>query len=91
MIKFNDIIGKNIAVHCDTEEKAKKFLQECENRGLEWIDGDSPMTNISNIWHINMEYTCYAIKNYVITYENVEYFKIVRYELIEYNDVLFED
>lgn len=28
------------AVHCDTEEKAKAFLRECDEQGIEWCGGD---------------------------------------------------
>ncbi len=28
------------AVHCDTEEKAKAFLKECDEQGIKWAGGD---------------------------------------------------
>jgi hypothetical protein len=28
------------AVHCDTEEKAREFLKECDEQGIKWCTGD---------------------------------------------------
>lgn len=42
MKNFNWEEFKNgeIAVHCDTEEKANDFLKECNKQGITWTDGD---------------------------------------------------
>jgi hypothetical protein len=48
-----------IAVHCDTEEKAKAFLAECEQRGLRWHDGQLP-TKI-NPWSDEKVDTCIIV------------------------------
>jgi len=48
-----------IAVHCDTEEKAKAFLKECEERGYKWGHSGSPLTSEAN-WGKNICYSIYA-------------------------------
>jgi hypothetical protein len=52
------------AVHCDTEEKAREFLKECEARNIKWAFGDKPTAwNISDC--TNKTYDC---KNSVLTW-----------------------
>ena len=41
-MNINKIINKRIAVCCDTEEKVKAFLAECEKAGVKWYDGRNP-------------------------------------------------
>lgn len=88
-MKIDDITGKNIVVHCDIEEEAGKFLQECGKRGFRWANGDKP-TCYTN-WDNFESDTCYAITDDGITYECVEYFIYNRYKIIEYDDTLFDD
>lgn len=88
-MNIKDIIGKNIAVHCDFEEKAVKFLQECEKRGFRWFSGDKP-TCYTN-WDLHKSHTCYAVSDDGIIYSCVEYCINNRYKIIEYDDILFED
>lgn len=46
------------AVHCDTEEKAKSFLWECENQGMLWKCGEKP--TIRTRWETYNKLTCYS-------------------------------
>ena len=47
MKNFNweDFKNGKIAVHCDTEEKAKDFLKECEKQEIKWVCGDKATHN----------------------------------------------
>lgn len=47
-----------IAVHCDTEEKAKDFLKECKNRNINWLTGRDVTKR--NYWEEYKEDTCYC-------------------------------
>lgn len=47
-----------IAVHCDTEEKAKDFLKECKNRNINWCTGRDVTKR--NYWEEYKEDTCYC-------------------------------
>jgi len=39
---FKDLFNK-YSVHCDTKDKAIKFLQLCEDNNIEWCSGDKPL------------------------------------------------
>lgn len=60
------------AVHCDTEEKAKSFLWECEQQGITWGGVDKP-TNITYFDSYGV-FTCYSCiwKNSSLGYGDVE-------------------
>ena len=46
------------AVHCDTEEKAKAFLKECDEQGMKWNAGRNP--NAYTNWNYYKEKTLYS-------------------------------
>lgn len=46
-----------IAVHCDTEEKAKRFCNLMHEHGLKWRDGTSCIKE--NFWNVHKDKTCY--------------------------------
>lgn len=56
----------NIAVHCDTEEKAKDFLMECDKNDIKWETGE--YTHESTKWNKHKKETSYLyyIKGVVI-------------------------
>lgn len=45
------------AVHCDTEEKAKEFLKECDKHGIKYGSGTSCLSQTH--WNVYKEKTCY--------------------------------
>lgn len=45
------------AVHCDTKERARMFLNECAERGIKWCDGEDCSKNTH--WGNYREKTCY--------------------------------
>ena len=49
------------AVHCDTEEKAKQFLKECDEHGIKWCTGHRPMVEQKETrWERFRELTSYG-------------------------------
>lgn len=66
-----------IAVHCDTEEKAKAFLKECHDRGMEWYSGESLLSH-SN-WEVYHEETCYTSE---VTFSPKSHFEEEGYTII---------
>lgn len=66
-----------IAVHCDTEEKAKAFLKECHDRGLTWRDGESLLSK--SIWDVYREETCYTSE---VTFSPKSHFEEEGYTII---------
>ena len=58
--QFDDLyLGK--AVHCDTEEKANKFLELAHGVGYKWSSGMS-LLEATNRWSNNKKYTYYTIE-----------------------------
>ncbi|EPY2296344.1 hypothetical protein ACXATC_004037 [Clostridium sporogenes] len=87
-IKFNWEGFKNseFMVHCDTEEKAKDFIKQCYDKGIEWkYDGSKNKTN----WHIHEKDTCYVINdiyNNILNHCRIKFcieqgFKIIEWEI----------
>lgn len=63
----------NIAIHCNTEEKANDFLNYLNSLGLKWFNEDSLLDY--NNWEDYKEDTCYDFYNKGITYDNYSYYK----------------
>lgn len=83
-----------IAVHCDTEEKADDFLKECEKRNIKWIGGDNATHH--NHYSVNFGLTCYCGKKGVLTYSDKVYFiqegtTIVKWEVKEVKERTFKE
>lgn len=56
MFDWDRFKNGEIAVHCDTEEKAKHFLKECDKQGIMWsINRANHHTN----YDVYYETTCY--------------------------------
>ena len=96
MKNFNWEEFKNgeIAVHCDTEEKADDFLKECEKRNIKWIGGDNATHH--NHYSVNFGLTCYCGKKGVLTYSDKVYFiqkgtTIVKWEVKEVKERTFKE
>ena len=68
----------NIAVHCDTEEKAKDFLEKCDEQGMG--------TMKFNCWEIAKEYTSYScmLMYGCIGYAHCEFHKSKGMKIIEW-------
>ena len=57
-IDWDEFKAGKIAVHCNTEEKAKAFLRECDARGIKWRGGDK--ASKETCYHAYGVNTCYA-------------------------------
>lgn len=78
---WDDFKNKKIVVKCNTEEKAKDFLKECEKQGLEWFDGKAT----SRFYYYDG--ICYVYKydgNDYIQYSSEGFYSINGYEVIEW-------
>lgn len=97
---FKDIIENNVIIHCDTEEKSNKFLQECKNKGVVWKSGE-PIKGY-NYWNTFKSDTHYYISsNMRVSYGNLEDFLsetdegyTIKYKIIDFEEfqksILFE-
>lgn len=69
-----------IAVHCDTEEKAKAFLAECDKQGIKWHLGEK-LTELT-CWDDETKETCY-INRWGLQYSNKSYYSEHGYTIVE--------
>lgn len=72
----------NIAIHCDTEEKAKKLLKYLHKKGFTWYGGTS-LTEKAN-WLEYKNETCYTSE---VMFCNREYFIEDNYNILSFNDI----
>jgi hypothetical protein len=86
---YDKIVNPNTYIHCDTEWKAKNFINWCVAVGL---DIDNPLLNIS--WNAYEEDSCYYLCNdyvsreiFVMDKNNVPSdYNILRYEEVVFNN-----
>lgn len=82
MFDWDRFKSGEIAVHCDTEEKANYFLRECEREDIIWSGGDKATHH--NNYSVHYEETCYFCRSKKITYCDREYFNKKRIEIIKW-------
>ena len=76
--------GREIAVHCNTEEKAKNFFEECMNNGIvAWCGGESLIQNDDTEWGNYRAETCYSNTDN-IEYDGLEWFQENSYKIVEW-------
>ena len=90
--------GEKVAVHCDTEEKAKAFMSLAKSFGYTWCNGES-LDNQSYIRNYG-DKLCLTIESIfdkqgiavaVLNYMKANNYKIVEFELDEPNGFAIED
>jgi len=64
----NTDIFEGIAIHCDTEEKAKVLLKFAYSFGLKWCNGDSFLEKTD--YDVYRKNTCYNILNGTFAYKS---------------------
>ena len=79
MKKFNWEDRENTVVHCDTEEKAKDFIKECNKRGIKFNTGID-----KNYWENHTENICYRLFKNTIVYSGKMFYKNEGYEILEW-------
>lgn len=75
-----------LAIHCDTEEKAKKLLKVFDKLGHCWASGDSYIKYTD--WKIYKDETCYTNDG---CYGDVECFRKENNTILEFDEIEFED
>lgn len=96
MFDWDRFENKKIAVHCDTEEKAKDFLKECSSKGMTWGNGDSLLNKIN--WEYYKESTYYRLydSDTRIYFGNVDWdesknIEIIKWEVKEMKELTFKE
>ena len=89
-MKFNweDFKNGKIAVHCKTEEEAKKFIRQCYKHGLKWHYGNENTTHWKDVsgtiyYECDNEHIYYGNFNWKINQIVVEYKEDNKMELKE--------
>lgn len=72
----------DIAVHCNTEEKAKDFLKKCDKEGIRWQRGQ--YTHEFTKWDIFKERTSYSFFINGIAITRLDLDKTQGYKIIEW-------
>ena len=75
-----------LAIHCDTEEKAKKLLKVFDNLGHRWTTG--VRYTMFTSWEIYKEETCYTNDG---CYGRIEYYRENNTTILEFDEIEFED
>lgn len=79
--------GKNLAIHCDTEEKAGKLLEAFDKVGYKWRTGYSYYADLT-CWDMYKKDTCYSNGG---GYGEIDWYKSKKYQILEFEEVEFED
>ena len=71
-----------IAVHCDTEEKAKQFLGELKIQGIKWCSGVE--LNKTNRWNEFRQETCYTAPDNGLEFSPERFYRREGFQIISY-------
>lgn len=87
---IKNLLNNEIAIHCDTEEKAEKLLNCLDSVGFIWYSGNSLLKN--NYWLTYEEKTCYHINfdNKIVNFGNYNFYKNQSYKIISYEEAIKE-
>lgn len=85
-MKFEDIIGKKIAVNCKTEEDVNDFLTECEKREISWDSGMNAL-NGCTYWDTYYSSTCYELSTGYIRFSSEKGYAKKGYIVISLTDI----
>lgn len=82
MFNWDEFRNEKVAVHCDTEEKAREFIKECYKRGLKW--SGSTEKHIMFDWY--KKDTCYEyeIDESRLMFADKPYYKSDGYKIIKW-------
>ena len=89
MDKLEMFKNERVVVHCDTKEKAKKFLKLLHNNGFKWQGGDNLLYFYN--WDEYKEETCYCKSEYNgtrVKYSFKRWYAEHGYKVIEFEDFM---
>ncbi len=85
-MNIQDIMSKNIAVSCKTEEDADSFLEMADLNGYRWITGRGLIGDSK--WDDYEEETCYCLQANGLTYCDIDYFTGHGYDIIDCSEFI---
>ena len=77
---------KKLAIHCDTEDKAKKLLQAFDSFGMRWISGQRYTD--TDEFYLYGNNTCYANNRCCC---DIKYYIANNYTIYEFEDVILPE
>lgn len=100
-MRINNLVDKDIAVHCDTRDKAEKFLSYCINIGVsntgitKWYNSEKLVEEFDSRWFIFLNETCYSIDKYnddlEVGYNGRQQYIDAGYKIIKFEELELED
>ena len=85
-------LKSGMAVHCNTEEKARTLIKECYKQGFTWWGNKN--TDEDTFWYNYKQDTIYFLNNARITYSDLDYYyyetRTDNFKLYEYDDLVEE-
>lgn len=81
-VDIEDLSKGEIAIWCNTEEKADDFLAYLESKGILWSSGDSPTND--NKWYVETKNTCYRIAGDGLRYDSMSQYIESGKEILEW-------
>lgn len=81
-IDLKEFRKSNIAIHCDTEEKADDLLKYLNSKGIEWCSGEELKYNNYYFWY--KELTCYRLNHTGLSYSDIDWWKSNYYDIVEW-------
>ena len=86
-INLEDFVKRDIAIHCDTREKAEDLFNFLHEKGLNWVSGSVLITHTN---YKNYEkYTCYDYDE-GINYTSMDWYKNHEFQIYEW-EILNEE
>ena len=82
------LFEENVAVHCETEEQARIFLEVCRDNGIRW-SGIGIITK--TMWKIYRDQTCYTLSNFGLKFGYVDFFNSENYRVVRFNEFMGEE
>jgi hypothetical protein len=80
---LQECFDSNIAIHCDTEDKADRLCKAMDKKGWKWNCGARYVER--TCWQFEKKYTCY--EPYGGYCSNVAFYKDEGYTIVEFDDV----
>lgn len=78
---------KEIAIHCDTPEKANILFALLKKSYVRWHITSDIVESTHTLWYVNKNATCYILKDGKLSFTTVEYCIQCNYEIIGLNDI----
>ncbi len=77
---WDDFKTGKIAVHCETEELARDFLGQCQNKGLMWTEGQMVTSDGPTHWEYYRDHTAYSLYDHRVNVLGLKYSPVALYE-----------